>query len=61
MTVRSRRRFLTLLGAFPIIGGYLLSRRYLMAEFVEEDFVLVHGWILKKTDMLGDDSYARRS
>lgn len=55
MAIKSRRRFLALLGAFPIISDSLFfSRRPLMVAKIGEGFVLVRGWILMENDLPED-------
>jgi len=52
MTILSRRQFLTLLVTLPIIGGYLsFSRRSPIVANLDDDLVLVRGWILKRSDL----------
>jgi hypothetical protein len=48
----SRRRFLALLAAFPVTAQCLIPRLPSKAADLGDDFILVRGWVLKKTDLL---------
>ena len=62
MSVNSRRRFLGLLGTIPLISGYLFySWRPLRDVHIDENLVLVRGWILKKSDLAEGIPYDHRS
>ena len=50
-----RRCFLALLGVLPVIGARLLfSGNHRTVVLPESEFVVVRGWLLKKTDLLKD-------
>ena len=57
----ARRRFLLLLCMLPLIGRHLFQQRSKNIDDSGGDFVVVRGWILKKSDLLEDQVYVHRS
>lgn len=47
----TRRQFLKLLGLLPFTGGYAFSRTSFVEQRLGDDYVLVNGWILKRSDL----------
>ena len=47
----TRRQIITLLGLLPFAGGYLFSSASLAEHALGNDYILVNGWILKKSDL----------
>ncbi len=61
MTMRTRRRLLALACALPGFASYVLERGFLKQTETAEDFVLVRGWLLRKTDLPEYDPDVLRS
>jgi len=47
----TRRQIITLLGLLPFAGGYLFASASLAEHELGNDYILVNGWILKKSDL----------
>ena len=52
MFLKSRRQFLGLSSVLPFIGICpLFFRRAPITRYLDQEFVLVQGWVLKKSDL----------
>ena len=52
MIIRSRRKLLKFLSVIPFLSIFAIpGRRARTAPYISEDFILIHGWLLKKSDL----------
>lgn len=48
---KARRQLFKFLCALPIAGGLVASRATIFEEELDDQFVILDGWILKKSDL----------
>lgn len=48
---KTRRHFAKYLCLFPFLGTFIQSRTTAAEQQLNDNFVLVNGWILKKSDL----------
>jgi hypothetical protein len=47
-----RRQFVKLLSILPLVGSFALFRTSLAEKQLDNNHVIVNGWILKKSDLV---------
>lgn len=49
---KTRRQFVKYLSILPLVGSFSLNRESIAEKHLESGYILVNGWVLKKTDLI---------